>query len=71
MALVAELASVILGLVLGAPLTLLDGHASYIASWIKVLTARPQALLEAAGQAQRAVDHLLAYGATVQEAQAA
>ena len=60
--LVAELASVILGMTLGAPVSLLEGHASYVASWIKVITTRPQALLEAAGHAQRAADHLLAYG---------
>ena len=46
---------------LGAPPALLDDHASYIASWVKVLIARPQALLEAAGHAQKAVDHLMSY----------
>ena len=59
--LVAELASVILGMTLGAPLALLDDHASYIAGWVKVLAARPQALLEAARHAQKVVDHLLSY----------
>ena len=58
----AELASVSLGMPLGAPPALLDDHASYLAGWVKVLSARPQALFEAAGHAQRAVDHLLAYG---------
>ncbi len=61
--LVAELASVILGMTLGCPPALLDDHASYIAGWIKIFNARPQALLEAAGHAQRAVDHLLGYAA--------
>ena len=60
--LVAEFASVILGLVLGVRPILLDGHASYIAHWAKILKSRPQALMEAAGHAQKAVDHLLAYG---------
>lgn len=59
--LVAEFASVILGMTLGAPPALLDDHASYIAGWVKVLTARPQVLLEATRHAQKAVDHLLAY----------
>ena len=69
--LVAELASVILGMTLGVPPTVLDGHASYIAGWVKVLKGRPQALLEAAGHAQRAVDHLLAYGRPADAALAA
>ena len=69
--LVAELASVILGMTLGVPPTVLDNHASYIAGWVKVLKGRPQALLEAAGHAQRAVDHLLAYGRPADAALAA
>ena len=60
--LVAEFGSAILGMTLGAPPALLDDHASYIGHWAQILTARPQALLEAAGHAQRAVDHLLGYG---------
>ena len=60
--LVAEFASVILGFELGVRPILLDGHASYIAHWAKILRARPNALMEAAGHAQKAVDHLLGYG---------
>lgn len=69
--LVAELASVILGMTLGIAPTVLDGHASYIAGWARVLKGRPQALLEAAGHAQRAADHLLGYSHPTQIAQAA
>lgn len=69
--LVAEFASVILGLTLSVRPTLLDGHASYIGHWAKILKSRPLALMEAAGHAQKAVDHLLAYGrATIAEAAA-
>ena len=38
--LVAEFASVILGFELGVDPTLLDGHASYIGHWAKMLAAR-------------------------------
>ena len=69
--LVAELASVILGMTLGSAPTRLDGHASYIAGWVKVLKDRPQALLEAGGHAQRAVNHLLAYAPPAKAALAA
>ena len=51
--LVAEFASVILGFTLGVRPTVLDGHASYIGHWAKILKSRPHALMEAAGHAQK------------------
>ena len=69
--LVAEFASVILGFTLGVRPTFLEGHASYIAHWAKILKSRPQALMEAAGHAQKAVDHLLSYGRQEEIPQAA
>ena len=59
--LVAEIGAAALGLKIGLPPQMLDDHASYLAHWVKILKARPTALLEASGHAQRAVDHLLSY----------
>ena len=59
--LVAEIGAAALGLRIGLPPQMLDDHASYLAHWVKILKARPSALLEASGHAQGAVDHLLAY----------
>lgn len=59
--LVAEIGACLLGLRIGLRPQLLDSHASYLAHWIKLIRDRPSALLEASGQAQRAVDYLLAY----------
>ncbi len=59
--LVAELGAAMLGLKIGLAPQLLDGHAAYLSHWVKLLKERPNALLEASGYAQRAVDHLLAY----------
>jgi antirestriction protein ArdC len=59
--LVAEIGAAALGLKIGLPPQMLDEHASYLAHWVKILKARPTALLEASGHAQRAVDHLLSY----------
>jgi antirestriction protein ArdC len=59
--LVAEIAACALGLQIGLRPQLLDGHAAYLAHWAKLLKARPNALMEASGHAQRAVDYLLAF----------
>ncbi len=60
--LVAEIGAALLGLTIGLRPQTLDGHAAYLAHWVAILKARPHALLEASGLAQKAVDHLLAYG---------
>lgn len=59
--LVAEIGAAALGLRIGLPPRMLDDHAAYLGHWIKILKARPGALLEASGHAQRAVDYLLAF----------
>ena len=53
--LVAELGSVLLGdrLEIGSDLA---NHASYLASWVAMLNASPQLLLQVLGEAKRAVD---------------
>lgn len=58
----AELASAILGAELGLPVTHLDDHAAYIASWIRVLSAEPRRLLSVASKAEAAAGYLLALG---------
>jgi len=45
---------------LGLPVTHLDNHASYIASWIKLLQHDERALLSAAAKAEAASGRLLA-----------
>ena len=57
--LVAELSSAILGADLGLPVTHLDNHASYIASWLDLLRDDERALLTAAARAEAASDYLL------------
>ena len=58
--LVAELASVYTGQLLGLPPgpTLLASHSSYIASWLQVLKGDKNEIFKAAAQAQRAADYL-------------
>lgn len=60
--LVAEIGAALLGLTVGIRPQALDSHAGYLAHWLAILKARPNALWEASGHAQKAVDHLLAYG---------
>lgn len=60
--LVAELASAMLGAKLGLPVGHLDDHASYLASWLKVLRADSRAILTAAAKAEEAASLLLALG---------
>ena len=59
--LVAELASAMIGADLGLPVDHLDDHASYIATWLKVLEADPRAILTAAAKAEAASALLLSY----------
>ena len=58
---IAESASCLLSLHMGSAPQMLDNHAAYLQHWAKILKKRPTALLEAFGQGQKAVDHLLAY----------
>jgi antirestriction protein ArdC len=60
---VVEIAAAGLGLQIGLRPQLLDEHAAYLAHWAKILKARPNALMEASGHAQRVVDYLLAFSA--------
>ena len=59
---VAELSSAILGAELGLPVTHLDHHASYIASWLKILKSDERAILTAAAKAEEAASLLLELG---------
>lgn len=60
--LVAELSSAILGAELGLPVDHLDHHASYLASWLKVLKADSRAILTVAAKAEEAASLLLRLG---------
>ena len=60
--LIAELSSAILGAELGLPVTHLDHHASYIASWLKILKSDERAILTAAAKAEEAASLLLELG---------
>ncbi len=60
--LVAELSSAILGAELGLPVEHLDSHASYIASWLKLLKKDDRAMLTAAARAEEASELLMKLG---------
>lgn len=60
--LVAELSSAMLGAELGLPVDHLDRHASYLASWLKVLKADSRAILTVAAKAEEAASLLLRLG---------
>jgi len=60
--LIAELSSAILGAELGLPVTHLDHHASYIASWLKILKSDERAILTAAAKAEEASSLLFELG---------
>ena len=60
--LIAELSSAILGAELGLPVSHLDHHASYIASWLKILRSDERAILTAAARAEEAASLLLRLG---------
>jgi antirestriction protein ArdC len=64
--LVAELSAAMLGAELGLPVAHLDHHASYLASWLKVLKADSRAILSVAAKAEEAVSLLLSLGGRVQ-----
>jgi antirestriction protein ArdC len=57
--LIAEISACYIGAELGLPVTHLDNHASYIASWIKILKDDEKALLSAAAKAEAAATYLL------------
>ena len=48
-----------MGADLGLPVTHLENHASYIASWIKILKDDEKVLLSAAAKAEAAAGYLL------------
>ena len=60
--LVAELSSAMLGAELGLPVDHIDHHASYLASWLKVLKADSRAILMVAAKAEEAASLLLRLG---------
>lgn len=60
--LVAELSAAMLGVELGLPVAHLDHHASYLASWLKVLKADSRAILTVAAKAEEAASLLLRLG---------
>lgn len=60
--LVADITSAILGALLGLPEAQLGNHASYLASWVKVLKNDKNAILTAASQADIAVDYIVGLG---------
>jgi antirestriction protein ArdC len=60
--LVAELSSAMLGAELGLPVDHLHHHASYLASWLKVLKADSRAILTVAAKAETASSLLLRLG---------
>jgi len=56
----AELSSYLVGNILGIP-TDIPNHASYLASWIKILKNEKRELFRAAADAQKIADYLLAF----------
>jgi antirestriction protein ArdC len=64
--LIAELAAAMLGAELGLPVAHLDHHASYLASWLRVLKSDNRAILTAAAKAEEASDLLLRLGGRIQ-----
>lgn len=60
--LVAELSAAILGAELGLPVEHLDHHASYLASWLRVLKADSRAILTVAARAEEASSLILRLG---------
>ncbi|AFO71643.1 antirestriction protein [Caulobacter phage Ccr2] len=64
--LVAELGSAFLCAILGLTPEVREDHASYVASWLKVLKGDKRFIFTAASLAQKAVDHLQEYsGSTI------
>jgi antirestriction protein ArdC len=52
----AEMGAAFIGAQIGLPADHIEDHASYIASWLEVLTSNPAAFLTAAAKAQTAAD---------------
>lgn len=65
--LIAELAAAMIGSELGLPTAHLDNHASYLASWLRVLKADSRAILSAAAKAEEASALILRLGARSNE----
>ncbi|MGE0061431.1 MAG: ArdC family protein [Xanthobacteraceae bacterium] len=65
--LVAELGAAFLCADLALTPEVRDDHASYIASWLKVLKDDPRAVFTAASHAQRAADYVNAFSVTASE----
>lgn len=59
--LVAELGAALIGAELGLPVAHLDHHASYIATWLKVLKSDSRAVLAAAARADAAAQLVLSF----------
>ena len=59
--LIAEMAAAMMGAELGLPVAHLNHHASYVASWLKVLKADSRAVLTAAAKAEEACALLLGF----------
>ena len=55
----AEMTAALLGADLGLPTAHLDDHASYIASWLRVLKRDSRAVMTAAAKAEAAAGYLL------------
>jgi antirestriction protein ArdC len=55
----AEMGAAFIGAQIGLPADHIEDHASYIASWLEVLTSNPAAFLTAAAKAQTAADWVL------------
>lgn len=65
--LIAELAAAMIGAELGLPTEHLDNHASYLASWLRVLKADSRAILTAAAKAEEASALVLRLGRRSEE----
>jgi antirestriction protein ArdC len=63
--LVAEMGAAMLSGMAGIHQATIPASAAYVASWLRVLKGDPKMVVQAAGQAQRAADHIL--GATFEE----
>ena len=59
--LVAEIGSALLGLDLGVSMTIREDHASYLASWQAAIGDDPAILVQAASQAEKAIDYLVSF----------
>lgn len=65
--LVAEMTAAFLGAQAGIEIEILDNSAAYIQSWLKALQNDTKMVVIAAGQAQKAADHILGIKEAVEE----